>query len=108
MQKLGWLDKGQNPAPIVKIIRILFAPMMVDRDYDPSEYDTVGNATRVGEIAFEHKLYKSPAHGVFLLRALIGLEGIIRHLGVKTNYRRIFKRSVEHAEASESKKPQRH
>jgi hypothetical protein len=37
---------------------------------------------------------------VFLLRALIGLEGIIRHLGVKTNYRRIFKRSVEHAEAA--------
>ena len=100
MQKLGWLDKGQSPAPMVKIVRILFAPMMVDRDYDPIEYDTVGNATKVGEIAFEHKLYKSPAHGVFLLRALIGLEGIIRHLGVKTNYRRIFKKCVEHAESA--------
>jgi predicted unusual protein kinase regulating ubiquinone biosynthesis (AarF/ABC1/UbiB family) len=100
MQKLGWLDRAQNAAPMVKIVRILFAPMMVDRDYDPKEYDTVGNATQVGEIAFEHKLYKSPAHSVFLLRALIGLEGIIRHLGVKTNYRRIFKKSVEHAEAA--------
>jgi predicted unusual protein kinase regulating ubiquinone biosynthesis (AarF/ABC1/UbiB family) len=100
MQKLGWLDRGQNAAPMVKIVRILFAPMMVDRDYDPQEYDTVGNATQVGEIAFEHKLYKSPAHSVFLLRALIGLEGIIRHLGVKTNYRRIFQKSVEHAEAA--------
>jgi predicted unusual protein kinase regulating ubiquinone biosynthesis (AarF/ABC1/UbiB family) len=100
MQKLGWLDRAQNPTPMVKIIHILFAPMMADRDYDPKEYDTVGNATKVGEIAFEHKLYKSPAHSVFLLRALIGLEGIIRHLGVKTNYRRIFKRSVEHAEAA--------
>ena len=100
MQKLGWLDKGQNPAPMVTIIRILFAPMMVDRDYDPAEYDTVGNATRIGEIAFEHKLYKSPAHGVFLLRALIGLEGIIRHLGVKTNYRRIFKKALERAEVA--------
>ncbi len=100
MQKLGWLDRGQDPAPMVKIIRILFSPMMVDRDYDPADYDAVGNATKVGEIAFEHKLYKSPAHGVFLLRALIGLEGIIRRLGVKTNYRRIFRKCVEHAEAA--------
>ena len=99
MQKLGWLDRGQNPAPMVKIIRILFAPMMVDRDFDPADYDTVGNATKVGEIAFENKLYKNPAHSVFLLRALIGLEGIIRHLGVTTNYRRIFKRCVEQAES---------
>jgi predicted unusual protein kinase regulating ubiquinone biosynthesis (AarF/ABC1/UbiB family) len=101
MQKLGWFDRGQDPAPMVKIVRILFQPMMVDRDYDPADYDTVGNATRVGEIAFEHKLYKSPAHSVFLRRALIGLEGIIRHLGVKTNYRRIFQQCVEHAEAAE-------
>ena len=94
MQKLGWLERGQDAAPMVRIIRILFQPMMVDKDFDPADYDTVGNATRVGEIAFEHKLYKSPAHSVFLLRALIGLEGIIRRLGVKTNYRRIFKECV--------------
>ncbi len=98
MQKLGWLDRGQNPAPMVAIIRILFAPMMVDRDYDPADYDTVGNATKVGEIAFQNKLYKSPAHSMFLLRALIGLEGIIRRLGVKANYRRVFQECIERAE----------
>jgi hypothetical protein len=32
---------------------------------------------------------------VFLLRALIGLEGIIRRLGVKDNYRAIFRQCVE-------------
>ncbi len=96
--KLGYLERGQNPAPMVEIIHILFEPMMVEREFDPAEYDSVAKATRVGEIAFEHRLYKSPAHSVFLLRALIGLEGIIRRLGVKANYREIFRECVERAE----------
>ncbi len=98
MQELGWVDRSRNPKPIIEIIHILFEPMMTDRDFDPCEYDAVGKATRVGEIAFENRLYNSPAHGVFLLRALIGLEGIIRRLAVKTNYREIFRECVERAE----------
>src|SRR5262249_60298047 len=90
MQKLGWLDRGQDAAPMVRIIRIMFEPMMVDREYDPADYDTVAKAAKVGEIALENRLYKSPAHSVFLLRALIGLEGIIRRLGLRADYRRNF------------------
>jgi predicted unusual protein kinase regulating ubiquinone biosynthesis (AarF/ABC1/UbiB family) len=95
MVRLGYLDRDQNPAPMVKIIHLLFEPMMVDRAFDPADYDTVAKAAKVGEIALENRLYKSPAHSVFLIRALIGLEGITRGLGVKTNYRRVFARAVE-------------
>ncbi len=66
------------------------------RDFDP-EYESVAKATRVGEIAFEHRLYKSPAHSVFLLRALIGLEGIVRRLAVRRTMR-MFRECVESAE----------
>ncbi|MGC1679522.1 MAG: AarF/ABC1/UbiB kinase family protein [Candidatus Binataceae bacterium] len=98
MQQLGWIERGHDPAPMVEIIHVLFEPMMVEREFDPAEYDSVAKATRVGEIAFEHRLYNSPAHSVFLLRALIGLEGIMRRLAVKANYREIFRECVESAE----------
>ncbi len=98
MRELGWIERGQDPAPMVEIIHVLFEPMMVEREFDPAEYDSVAKATRVGEIAFEHRLYNSPAHSVFLLRALIGLEGIMRRLAVKANYREIFRECVESAE----------
>jgi predicted unusual protein kinase regulating ubiquinone biosynthesis (AarF/ABC1/UbiB family) len=95
MVRLGYLEHDKNPAPMVKIIHLLFEPMMVDHKFDPADYDTVAKAAKVGEIALENRLYKSPAHSVFLIRALVGLEGITRGLGVKTNYRRIFARAVE-------------
>ena len=95
MVRLGYLDRDKNAAPMVKIIHLLFEPMMVDRAFDPANYDTVAKAAKVGEIALENRLYKSPAHSVFLIRALVGLEGITRGLGVKTNYRKVFARAVE-------------
>jgi predicted unusual protein kinase regulating ubiquinone biosynthesis (AarF/ABC1/UbiB family) len=93
--RLGYLDGNQDAAPMVRIIQILFEPMRFDREFDPLEYDTVGKAAKVGEIALENRLYKSPAHSVFLIRALVGLEGITRGLGVKANYRRMFADAVE-------------
>jgi predicted unusual protein kinase regulating ubiquinone biosynthesis (AarF/ABC1/UbiB family) len=98
MTRLGYIERDQNPAPMVKIIHMLFEPMIVDRKFDPADYDTVAKAAKVGEIALENRLYKSPAHSVFLIRALVGLEGITRGLGVKTNYRRIFESAVERIE----------
>jgi hypothetical protein len=95
MVKLGYLGRAQDPAPMVKIIHMLFEPMRVDRAVDPLEYDTVGKAAKVGELALQNRLYQSPPHSVFLIRALIGLEGITRGLAVKTNYRRILADCVE-------------
>jgi predicted unusual protein kinase regulating ubiquinone biosynthesis (AarF/ABC1/UbiB family) len=95
MVRLGYLGSEQHAAPMVKIIQILFEPMRFDREFDPLEYDTVGKVAQVGEIALENRLYKSPAHSVFLIRALVGLEGITRGLGVRANYRRIFAEAIE-------------
>jgi predicted unusual protein kinase regulating ubiquinone biosynthesis (AarF/ABC1/UbiB family) len=95
--KLGYMDRAQDPAPMVKVIRILFEPMYTRGEFDPASYDTVKKAQQVGELALENKLYKSPDHSVFLLRALVGMEGIITQLAVKDDYRSIFKRCVERA-----------
>jgi predicted unusual protein kinase regulating ubiquinone biosynthesis (AarF/ABC1/UbiB family) len=95
--KLGFMDRDKPPKPMLQVIHILFEPMYTRGEFDPVSYDTVKKAQQVGEIALEHKLYKSPDHSVFLLRALVGLEGIITRLGVKEDYRSIFARCVERA-----------
>ncbi|HZO80232.1 MAG TPA: AarF/UbiB family protein [Candidatus Binataceae bacterium] len=94
MVKLGYLDRDQDPRPMVEAIHIMFEPILVDRPYGPEEYDMIGKAAQVGEIAFRHKLYKSPAHGIFTARALVGLDGIMRGLGVRANYHRWFAECV--------------
>jgi predicted unusual protein kinase regulating ubiquinone biosynthesis (AarF/ABC1/UbiB family) len=94
---LGYLDAGQNTAPMARILRVLFEPILVDRPFSPKDYDAMAKATEVGEIAFEHRLYKSPPHSVFLMRALIGMEGIVRQLNVPLNYHRLFGECVEQA-----------
>jgi aarF domain-containing kinase len=95
--KLGYLDRTQEAAPMVKIIYMLFQPVITDRPYNPNEFDAIGTASAVGEIAFEHKLYKSPRHSIFLIRALIGLDGIMKALDVKMNYAALFRECVRHA-----------
>jgi aarF domain-containing kinase len=95
--KLGYLERGQDPAPLVKVIYLLFEPVITDRPFHPDEYDAIGKAAQVGEMAFEHKLYKSPRHSIFLLRALIGLDGIMKGLGVRQNYCAMFRECVRQA-----------
>ena len=95
--KLGYIDREQDPAPMVQIIYILFEPVITDRKYHPAEYDAVAKAATVGELAFAHKLYKSPRHSIFLLRALIGLDGIMKGLGVEMNYCALFRECVRSA-----------
>lgn len=98
--KLGYLEPNQKAAPMVKIIYMLFEPVITDRPYHPDEYDAVAKASQVGEMAIEHKLYKSPRHSIFLLRALIGLDGIMKGLGVKQNYCAMFRECVRLATAA--------
>jgi predicted unusual protein kinase regulating ubiquinone biosynthesis (AarF/ABC1/UbiB family) len=92
---LGYLDRVQAAPPLIEIMRILFEPVLVNRAFDPKKYESVAKATTVGEIAVQNRLYKSPAHSVFLIRALIGAEGIVRQLGVVTNYHAMFRECVE-------------
>jgi len=95
--KLGYLDRDQDPAPLIKVIYLLFEPVITNRLYHPSEYDAIAKAAEVGEMAFQHKLYKSPRHSIFLLRALIGLDSIMKGLAVKTNYYALFRDCVRDA-----------
>ena len=97
--KLGYLDRGQNARPMIEAVHLLFEPVLEDRPYGPDEYDLVGKLALVGEIAFKHKLYKSPAHGLFTVRALVGLDGIMRGLGVRANYHDLFRDCVTSVKA---------
>jgi predicted unusual protein kinase regulating ubiquinone biosynthesis (AarF/ABC1/UbiB family) len=99
--KLGYLDRDQDPKALVKVVYLLFEPVISDRVYHPAEYDAIGKAAQVSEMAFEHKLYKSPRHSIFLLRALIGLDGIMKGLAVPTNYCTLFRECVDDAARTE-------
>ena len=92
---LGYLDRPEAAPPLIEILRILFEPVLVKRRFDPKKYESVAKATTVGEIALQNRLYKSPAHSVFLIRALIGAEGIVRQLGVVADYHAMFRQCVE-------------
>ena len=52
----------------------------------------------VAQISLEHRIFKSPGHRVFLVRALIGLESYVQQLGTVTNWRRVFRECVERAQ----------
>jgi aarF domain-containing kinase len=92
---LGYLERNQPAEAMIKIVRILFEPVLVNRRFDPKKYQSVAKAAAVGEIALQNRLYKSPAHSVFLIRTLIGAEGIVRQLGVAANYHALFRQCVE-------------
>jgi predicted unusual protein kinase regulating ubiquinone biosynthesis (AarF/ABC1/UbiB family) len=98
--QLGYLDPHDDPAPMLRIMRIVFEPALVDGDYDPRGYQPVERAMEVAQIGIEHRIFKSPGHRVFLLRALVGLESYIQQLGTVTNWRRIFRECVERAHAA--------
>jgi hypothetical protein len=48
-------------------------------------------------MAVENGLYRAPGHRLFLVRALVGLEGYVKQLGTVTNWRRIFAEEVRAA-----------
>jgi hypothetical protein len=94
---LGFLDADDDPAPMIRIMRIIFEPALVDRDYDPKQYQSVERGMEVAQIALEHRIFKSPGHRVFLVRALVGLEAYLQQLGTVANWRRLFGECVERA-----------
>jgi hypothetical protein len=95
--RLDFLDPGEDPAPLVRIMRVVFEPVLGDADYDPRRYVAVDRPMEVAQIALEHRLFKSPGHRVFLVRALVGLEAYVQQLGTVTNWRRVFAACVERA-----------
>ncbi len=93
--RLGFLDRGDDPAPMVRIMRLIFEPLLVDRKYDPRSYDVLERGMQVATIGLENRLFKAPGHRVFLARALIGLDAYLKQLGTVANWHRVFRECVE-------------
>jgi predicted unusual protein kinase regulating ubiquinone biosynthesis (AarF/ABC1/UbiB family) len=93
--RLGFLDKGDDPTGMIQIMDVIFEPVLVDKRYDPRDYDSLEKGMEVATIGFEHRLFKAPGHRVFLARALIGLDSYLKQLGTVANWHRVFKECVE-------------
>ena len=95
--RLGYLDREDDPAPMIRIMRLIFEPVLVDRPYDPRTYKAVDRAVEVAAIGLEHRIFKAPGHRVFLVRALLGLEAYVEQLGTVANWHRLFSECVRRA-----------
>lgn len=92
---LGYLTPGENPAPLVKIMYLIFEPVLEDRVYDPHDFDSVGKTVEITNIGIENRIFNAPGHRLFLVRALWGLDSYIHQFRTITNWHRIFRESVE-------------
>jgi predicted unusual protein kinase regulating ubiquinone biosynthesis (AarF/ABC1/UbiB family) len=79
-----------DPAPVVAMMHIICEPLERDVAYDPRDYDLVARGVQVTELALVNRIFHAPGHPVFLLRALMGVDGYLRGLGAALNWHRIF------------------
>ncbi len=93
--RLGFLDPGTSPAPLVRIMYVIFDPVLRDQRYDPRDFHSVEKGMEIASIGLENRLFKAPGHRVFLARALMGLDSYLKQFGTVTNWHREFKRCVE-------------
>lgn len=99
--RLGYLDRGDDPEPFVRIMRLIFGPVLKDGVFNPRDFNAVDTAMQVATIGLENRLFKAPGHRVFLARALVGLDAYVKQFGTVTNWHREFKRAVERVQGSE-------
>lgn len=108
---LGFLDPKEDPAPLIRILNIIFEPVLQDRDYDPREYNSLERGMEIAAISLQHRIFKAPGHRVFLQRALLGLDAYLKQLGTVTNWHRLYREALEavpdRAEALTEGKPGR-
>lgn len=90
-----------DPAPVVAMMHIICEPLERDAVYDPREYDIVARGVQVTELALANRIFHSPGHPVFLLRALMGMDGYLRGLGAALNWHRLFADVVARIPATE-------
>ena len=93
--RLGFLDRSDDPAPMIRIMRLIFEPVLMDKKYDPRKYDVLERGMQIATIGIENRLFKAPGHRVFLARALIGLDAYLKQLGTVANWHRLFAECVE-------------
>jgi predicted unusual protein kinase regulating ubiquinone biosynthesis (AarF/ABC1/UbiB family) len=96
---LGYLDPGDDPAPLVRIMYIIFEPVLEDRVYDPHDFHSVEKTMEVTAIGLENRIFNAPGHRLFLVRALLGLDSYVQQFGTVTNWHRLFRECVESVKA---------
>jgi predicted unusual protein kinase regulating ubiquinone biosynthesis (AarF/ABC1/UbiB family) len=87
---LGFVAPTDDPAPFVRVMHIVCEPLECDAPFDPRAYDVVDRAAQVTQVALAHRLFRAPGHQVFLLRALMGLDGYLKAFGTVRNWHREF------------------
>ncbi|MDG2303643.1 MAG: AarF/UbiB family protein [Candidatus Binatia bacterium] len=98
---LGFINEGDDPAPMVHVLDIIFEPAYTDRPYDPREYNSMERALSAAAIKLENRVFNSPGHSVFLGRALVGLDSYMQQFGSVVNYHRLFEECIREAEERE-------
>lgn len=101
---LDFLDPDQDPKPMIRMMRIIFEPVLVDRPFHPRDYNVIERGIEVARIAIENRIFKDPGHRVFLVRALMGLDAYLKQAGTVTNWHREFRACVERALKREAKR----
>jgi predicted unusual protein kinase regulating ubiquinone biosynthesis (AarF/ABC1/UbiB family) len=99
--RLGFLDRDDDPTPMIRIMRIIFEPVLKDRRWDPRDYRGVDRAMEVASIGLEHRIFKAPGHRVFLMRALVGLESYVQQFGTVANWHRLFREALARARSAD-------
>jgi predicted unusual protein kinase regulating ubiquinone biosynthesis (AarF/ABC1/UbiB family) len=92
---LGYIDPGVDPTPLVKIMYLIFEPVLEDRDYDPHEFDSAKKTLEITTIGIENRIFNAPGHRLFLVRALWGLDSYTHQFRTITNWHRIFRECVD-------------
>ncbi|MGE0823162.1 MAG: ABC1 kinase family protein [Candidatus Binatia bacterium] len=92
---LGFLDPGADPAPLVRVMALIFEPVLEDRVYDPHDFDSVAKTMEITAIGMENRIFNAPGHRLFLVRALLGLDSYIHQFRTVTNWHRIFRQCVD-------------
>jgi predicted unusual protein kinase regulating ubiquinone biosynthesis (AarF/ABC1/UbiB family) len=92
---LGYIDRGVDPAPLVRIMYNIFEPVLEDRVYDPRDFDSVGKTMEITAIGLENRIFNAPGHRLFLVRALLGLDSYVHQFGTVTNWHRLFRGCID-------------
>ena len=93
--ELGYLDADADPEPLIRIMYLIFEPVLEDRIYDPRDFHSLDKTREVTDIGLRHRLFKAPGHRLLLVRALLGLEAYVQQFGTVTNWHRLFRRCLE-------------
>lgn len=92
--RLGFLDSDEDPEPLLRIVRMVFGPVLEDKIFDPRHFHSLETAWAALSIGMESRLLRASGHRVFLWRALVGLDAYMKQFGTVTNWHRELKQAV--------------